>query len=104
MMSSVLTNRIAWEKCTHLYGETKGNNETQTLSTENFLRQVQEDRQKKEAKKTDKKEQNKTKIMIIIKNVYVNFLTKIRKIKWADRAPPNFRHFDNVVLNLCLHP
>ena len=59
MMSSVLSNRMAWEKCTHLYGETKGNNETQTLSTENCLRQVQKKEAKKKKKKKKGVKQNK---------------------------------------------
>ena len=70
MMSSVLSNNLGWPgrnsskqvrlihmhtwrhdyvatdlgKCTHLYDEAQGNKETQALSTETFLRQVQEDR------------------------------------------------------------
>ena len=36
------TDRTELVKCTHLYDETQGNKETQALSTENCLRQVQE--------------------------------------------------------------
>ena len=39
------TNRTDLGKCIHLYDETQWNNETQALSTENCLRQVQENRQ-----------------------------------------------------------
>ena len=38
------TDRTVLGKCIHLYDETQGNNETQALSTENCLRQVQENR------------------------------------------------------------
>ena len=38
------TDRTELGKCIHLYDETQGNNETQVLSTENCLRQVQENR------------------------------------------------------------
>ena len=38
------TDRTDLGKCTHLYDETEGNNETQVLLTENCLCQVQEDR------------------------------------------------------------
>ena len=38
------TDRTDLGKCTHLYDETEGNNETQVLSTENCLCHVQEDR------------------------------------------------------------
>ena len=70
MMSSVLSNNLGWPggnsskqvrlihmhtwrhdsvttdlgKCIHIYDETQGNMETQALSTETCLRQVQEDR------------------------------------------------------------
>ena len=36
------TDRAELGKCIHLYDETQGNKETQALSTENCLRQVQE--------------------------------------------------------------
>ena len=36
------TDRTELGKCIHLCDETQGNNETQALSTENCLRQVQE--------------------------------------------------------------
>ena len=39
------TDRTILGKCIHLYEETQGNNETQALSTEKCLRQVQESRQ-----------------------------------------------------------
>ena len=39
------TDRTDLGKCIHLYDETQGNNEIQALSTENCLRQVQENRQ-----------------------------------------------------------
>ena len=38
------TDRTDLGKYTHLYNETQGNKETQVLSTENCLHQVQEDR------------------------------------------------------------
>ena len=38
------TDRTDLGKSIHLYDETKGNKERQALSTENCLRQVQEDR------------------------------------------------------------
>ena len=49
-------NRTDLGKSTHLYDETQGNNETQVLSIENCLCQVQEDRQiiiKEEGSKED---------------------------------------------------
>ena len=36
------TDRIELGKCIHLYDVTQGNKETQALSMENFLRQMQE--------------------------------------------------------------
>ena len=39
------TDRTDLGKCIHLYDETQGNKETQALSTENCLRQVQKNRQ-----------------------------------------------------------
>ena len=39
------TDRTDLGKCIHLCDETEGNNETQALSTENCLRQVQDNRQ-----------------------------------------------------------
>ena len=39
------TDRTELEKCSHLYDITQGNKEIQALSAENFLRQVQENRQ-----------------------------------------------------------
>ena len=38
------TDRTDLEKCIHLYEETQGNNETQVLLEDNYLRQVQENR------------------------------------------------------------
>ena len=38
------TDRTDLGKCIHLYDETQGNKETQALSTENCLRQVQANR------------------------------------------------------------
>ena len=54
------THRTDLGKCIHLYDETKGNNETQALSAENCLRQVQENRQliiKEEGSKEDGQEE-----------------------------------------------
>ena len=64
-------------KCIHLYDETQGNNETQALSTENCLRQVQENRRViiKEggSKKEDRQEEADVELYIYIKkNVNVD--------------------------------
>ena len=57
-------NRTGLGKCyTHLYDRTQGSNETRTLSTENCLLQVQEDRLimiKKKKKKKKKQAKKKT--------------------------------------------
>ena len=55
------TNRTDLGKCINLYDKTQGNKETQAFSTENCLRQVQENRQiiiKEEgSKEEDRQEQ-----------------------------------------------
>ena len=60
------TDRTDLGKCIHLYGEAQENNNTQVLSTENCLRQVQENRQiiiKEEgSKKEDRQEEPDVKI------------------------------------------
>ena len=55
------TDRTDLGKCIHLYDETQGNNEIQALSTENCLRQMQENRQitiqEEGSKEEDKQEE-----------------------------------------------
>ena len=54
------TDRTDLGKCIHLYDETQGNNETRALSTENCLRQVQENRQitiKQEGSKEEERQE-----------------------------------------------
>ena len=55
------TDRTDLGKCIHLYDETQGNKETQVLSTENWLRQVQENWQiiiKEEGSKKDGRQED----------------------------------------------
>ena len=64
-------------KCIHLYNETQGNKETQVLSTENWLRQVQENWQiiiKEEGSKKDGRQEDADvkSNMKKVKNVYVD--------------------------------
>ena len=70
------TDRTDLGKCIHLYDETQGNKETQALSTEKFLRQVQENRQiiiKEEgSKEEDRHEADVKKFKKNVKNVYVD--------------------------------
>ena len=50
------TDRTELGKCIHLYDEAQGNDETQPLSTENCLRQVQE-KQTEGSKEEDRQEE-----------------------------------------------
>ena len=68
------TDRTELGKCIHLYDETQGNNETQVLSTENCLRQVQENRHiiiKEEGNKEEDR-QEEADVKKIFKNGYAD--------------------------------
>ena len=69
------TDRTDLGKCIHLYDETQGNKETQALSTENFLRQVQENRQiiiKEEGSKEEDRQEEADVKNLFVKNGYAD--------------------------------